>query len=103
MTARVIGTSNGCRLARAIVSTTGVPGLPRSRRTTSQISSPMIGSPFGLDDPVAGLDAGRRRRGALDRRDHLRHPVLDRNLDADPAELAADVVASSSWYSRSSM
>ena len=46
--ARVIGRSNSRWLARAIVSTTGVPGWPRKRRTTSPISSPTIGWPSAL-------------------------------------------------------
>src|SRR5579871_6785946 len=88
ITARWIGTSNGARLARAMVSTTRVPGTPRSRCTTSSMSMPTVGCPSALM-MVARLDAGAGRRGAVDRGDHLRHPVLDRDLDADAAELAA--------------
>src|SRR5581483_4756689 len=43
----------------------------------------------GLDDAVAGFDPGDRGRRAVDRGDDLRHPLLDRDFDADPAELAA--------------
>src|SRR4029077_12923089 len=43
----------------------------------------------GLDDAVTRLDAGCGGRGPFDRADNLRHALLDRNLDADTAELAA--------------
>ena len=48
----------------------------------------MTGLPSSCDDEVAGLDAGLGRRRVVDRRDHLDHPVLHRDLDAEPAELA---------------
>ena len=41
------------------------------------------------DDHVAGEDAGPRGRGIVDRGDHLDHPFLHRDFDAQPAELAA--------------
>ncbi len=43
----------------------------------------------GLDDAVAGLDAGAGGGRAVDRRDHLRHAVFHRYLDPDAAELTA--------------
>src|SRR5271165_6588408 len=42
-----------------------------------------------VGDQVARLQAGARRRGIVDRRDHLDEAVLHRHLDPEPAELAA--------------
>ncbi len=42
-----------------------------------------------MGDQVARLQAGARRRGVVDRRDHLDQPALHRDFDAQPAELAA--------------
>ena len=41
-----------------------------------------------LGDDVAGQHAGLGGRRIVDRRDHLDQPVLHRDLDAEPAELA---------------
>ena len=102
MTARVIGTSKDCRLARAIVSVTGVPGLPRSRRTTSEISSPMIGSPFALtirspgSTPAAA--AGVPSIAAI-----TCGTPFSTEISIPTPPNSPDVVASSSWYSCASM
>jgi hypothetical protein len=42
-----------------------------------------------LDDEVAGLDPGARRRGVVDRRHHLYEAVLHGDFDAEAAEFAA--------------
>ena len=42
-----------------------------------------------LGDDVVGHDAGLGSRRLVDRRDHLHQAVLHRDLDAEPAELAA--------------
>ena len=42
-----------------------------------------------IGDDVVGHDAGLRRRGVVDRRDHLDQAVFHRDLDAEPAELTA--------------
>ena len=42
-----------------------------------------------IGDDVVGHDAGLRRRGVVDRRDHLDQAVFHRDLDAEPAEFTA--------------
>ena len=42
-----------------------------------------------MGDQIVGLQAGARRRGVVDRRDHFYQPALHRHFDAQPAELAA--------------
>ena len=90
MMLRVMVTSNGVLLPRRTVMVTLVP----DRRAGSHD----LGQPHALralavdrDDQIARLHAGLLGRRAVDRRDHLRHAVLRRDLDAEPAELAGDV------------
>jgi hypothetical protein len=62
-----------------MVSVMGVLGLPRHALDRSVVE---------LDDEVAGLDPGARRRRVVYGRDHLDESILHAHFDAEAAELA---------------
>ena len=62
---------------------------PRIFSTASGRVMPCDRLAVDMRDEVAGLQPGARRRRVVDRRDHLDQAVLHRDLDAEPAELAA--------------
>ena len=87
--ARTNVTSNGFfSPSRRMVSVILLPAAPRILSMASFSCSPAIEVPSIAGDAVAGLDAGRERGRAVDRRDHLDQPVFLGDLDADAAELA---------------
>ena len=89
ITARVSVTTIGLvSPLRTMVSVIWVLGLPRMRFTASLSVMPLTDVFVELDDQVAGLDAGARRRRIVDRRDDLDEPVFHADFDAEAAEFA---------------